>query len=249
MCVGLWERTEAKQASKHDGFRIPHSPVSAPARAPARLSYDDGEEVRWGRVKTGGVTWRFVVRHSHDAGVRDCCCKVLASLYLQRYRTRGTKTNIKFDLHWEADRILYVSRVFFQKHHHPPAESQKKQQPCRNGTQSSPQMADCPVTCASIVFLVLHIGLFLRLTAAPVAGGRRSPTNGTGSPSLSTPLQRVVPFSLFFFSLPTLLQEKRAVTAVKHFAMTCRVHRSGPSPKQNLFRPSVDFCYLIRDCA
>ncbi|KAK0765408.1 hypothetical protein N5P37_001339 [Trichoderma harzianum] len=99
-------------------------------------------------------------------------------------------------------------------------------------------MADCPVTCASIVFLVLHIGLFLRLTAAPVAGGRRSPTNGTGNPSLSTPLQRV-----------TLLQEKRAVTAVKHFAMTCRVHRSGPTPKQNLFRPSVDFCYLIRDCA
>ncbi|KAL6833218.1 hypothetical protein J3E69DRAFT_323365 [Trichoderma sp. SZMC 28015] len=89
-----------------------------------------------------------------------------------------------------------------------PLLNPKISSPAENGTQSSPQMADCPVTCASIVFLVLHIGLFLRLTAAPVAGGRRSPTNGTGNPSLSTPLQRVVPFFLFFF-LSTLLQEKK----------------------------------------
>ncbi|EHK16542.1 uncharacterized protein TRIVIDRAFT_217004 [Trichoderma virens Gv29-8] len=44
-------------------------------------------------------------------------------------------------------------------------------EPCSKRTQSSPQMADCPVTSASIPFFVLHIGLFSRLTAAPVPAG------------------------------------------------------------------------------
>lgn len=78
MCVsgsGSAQR-RSKQANKHDGFRIPHSPASAPARASARLSYDDGEEfVGEGlRLEESHGDLSYGILTTRESEI--CCCKV-----------------------------------------------------------------------------------------------------------------------------------------------------------------------------